>query len=804
MQSLQQITTKIWAIIDLLRGELPSDDYPVVLMILSLYKDGYLTTVIDPSEDIWTRVEHNLEMSIKAHSYTYNEVYRILSKSLKAISTHKLRHIILLLNQIDQELLTLRFAQIYDECLFTLTASLGRNGGEFSQPVELSQLVYKLAELPSDGTVFNPFAGMASFAVCFSQVKSYYGQEIGAYTWALGTLRILAYNRPSNTSYVLADSLRNWPDGKQQFDLVVSNPPLGYRISLSIGTIKTVEQFLLQKGVPLLSKRGKLVALVSPGILFRGGADQKLREELIDEDLIETIISLPSNLSLHTSIPLVVLIINKRKRRPGYVQFVDGTKYTQSISSKEKRLNVSDLFEAISQQAESKTVRFITSQQIRDLNYNLSVARYLGSIAVIDGIPLSSILSPIRRNRKIHNETVRCVKIRNLKEDSIDYTLDVNSSEFIDSTKLAIRRVEESALLLATRWRTLKPTYFKFDGNPIYISTDIRAYSVNESLVSVPYLVNELRTDYVQQQLKSLQVGTTIPHLSEEDLLDIKITLPSPEVQAAKLQGIQEQYNNTRVRQEEINTSILDESKGRYNEFASLKHTLGRPRQNISDWSTVLLNFLKNHEQKFEELNDTFRDFYTVDMLYALETIKKEITFISEVLESSMSGDDFEENELQLIPLSDIYRQINELTSVSDNFKILRKLDIQNSIIGSVGIEANLNLLKTLYDNILTNANRHGFVDHKPSNEVVFATQIEDVLLILEISNNGKQFPKNIDKQKFVTKHSTSDKVQGLGLGGFHIDRIARYLSSADWDLILTDPIYPVKFRFSFPLKPVK
>jgi type I restriction enzyme M protein len=87
-------------------------------------------------------------------------------------------------------------------------------------------------------------------------------------------------------------------------------------------------------------------------------------------------------------------------------------------------------------------------------------------------------------------------------------------------------------------------------------------------------------------------------------------------------------------------------------------------------------------------------------------------------------------------------------------------------------------------------------------NEVVIElTEIEDILLV-EVRNNGKPFPKNFDREKFITKYSTADASSGKGLGGYDIHRIATDFKNPEWVLSLNeDPFYPVKFKFQFPIK---
>ena len=77
--------------------------------------------------------------------------------------------------------------------------------------------------------------------------------------------------------------------------------------------------------------------------------------------------------------------------------------------------------------------------------------------------------------------------------------------------------------------------------------------------------------------------------------------------------------------------------------------------------------------------------------------------------------------------------------------------------------------------------------------------------MIFDIRNNGKPFSRHYDKEKFISKYSTANPELGSGLGGYDINRIAEYFNDSNWELILNeDPIYPVKFKFHFPIKLVK
>jgi type I restriction enzyme M protein len=152
----------------------------------------------------------------------------------------------------------------------------------------------------------NPFAGLASFIKDSEDCSFVYAQELNRKTWAIDQLRLFVHQ--SVVEYKCEDSISYWPT-HEKFDLIVSSPPLGLRLDQlnreKNPEFRTVEEFLLGMSINSFSIKGKSIAILSQGILFRGGSEQqRLRERLIQEDLIDTIISF-----LYT---LIVLSISLR------------------------------------------------------------------------------------------------------------------------------------------------------------------------------------------------------------------------------------------------------------------------------------------------------------------------------------------------------------------------------------------------------------------------------------------------------------------------------------------------------------
>lgn len=801
---------KIFGIFDVFRNNnrmgFIEEQIQIVLLFLSLYKDGLINSKTIHHHDLLKEIDENKSASNDpSESYeSYRTIIQNLNDSLSKIDDHSFKRIIDQLSEIDREFLTEKFPEIFDNIVYRISQSQGRYAGEFIQPVEITRFICALAELPEKASVFNPFAGLASFGVYFDQGQDYFGQELNLKTWILGALRILAYKRPGTSNFVCNDSILHWPVPSKKFDLIVANPPFGMRLGNQYREaepeIRTIEQFLLEKGVQSLNPDGKLIALLPQGILFRGMHEQRLRESLVDRDLIDTIVSLPGGLLLNTGIPLVIIVLSKAKKMPGKVRFVDAKRYVKVKGPREKVLNdyaLNSILHATNQNHD--IISIVNNEQIRANNFNLSVPRYFQK--EIEGVKLGEVLEFVSGQRRNLPESGKLIRIRDLKDDKLDFRLDLTNVETTALRRPDILLISESCLLLSMRWRTLKPTFFEFKGESIARSQEILSFKVNESKVEIEYLINELHTDYVQEQLESFRSGTTVPFIKKDDFLEIVIKLPSLEEQRAKIQGISEISDKIKSLVEEQNALEHGKSIKQSNEFASLKHTLGRPRQNILDWSDNLIHYLDNKRKEVDSLSKGFEEFYEIDIISALKEIKRDINFITDVLEKGENGFVVEEFDKEIIPLADINNTIHELSNNSFNFKI-KKLLIKGEKLKERGIYGNRVLFKTLLDNLLTNANKYGFDKKEIGNEVVIElTEVEDILS-LEVKNNGKPFPKNYDKEKFITKYSTADISAGSGLGGYDINRIAIDFKNPEWELSLNeDPFYAVKFKFQFPIK---
>lgn len=821
---LIQIKLYTKRLFDIVKYDVNASEYHFVMLLLVLQKEGILNGLLEGERyNLLQDIRYKIIKSNSKNSRVYERIWELFEPSIARLNRVTLLEIISLLQEIDQNIIQNSFADIFDDLLYKHAKYQGRTGSDYVLPTEISQFLSNLIELPNNAKIYNPFAGLVSFGVYGNENCHYLGQELNHNTWALGQLRLIAYNRENNCELLQGDSIENWNpreiysenienyfrfhDENEKFDLIIANPPFNARISerayftdsIFGNIIKNCEQFVIERGIQDLTPNGKLIIIVSNGFLFRRGNEQKLRRYLIENGLLDMVISFPEGLLFNTVIPFSVVVINKYgKKDRDFVKFIDAKSAVENTSLREKRLNIKALEEIIKEDFTSEYVRIIPNKAIVQLDYNLNVHRYFQK--EVEGVRLNQFVTSIPPQKKFEEKNGKFVRIRDLKEDRLEYLIDLKGVEEIDFSKFhGIQKISESCLLLAKRWRTLKPTFFKFSGESIFITADIIALQVDESQIDITYLINELHADYVTEQINSYRLGATIPTIAKDDLLAVKIVLPSLAEQKAKTAGLIELSETIKALKAQNYALDYGLKSKNYDEYASLKHTLGSPRQNILSYADVLISYFEKDDSKaFLEVNDNFNQELGLDLLLVFKAIKSDINFMSELLEKGEKGLILTDYEIETLPLREVQSMISQYKKISHKFNI-NLFPIKDENKRQLGIGINKALLRVVLDNLISNAEKHAYTSKDSKNQMIIDLKIINDEFIIDIKNNGNPFPNNFDKKKFTAKFSTANSQNGTGLGGYDIDRIITYFG-AKWDLVLNEEIFPVRFVFQFPI----
>ncbi len=305
-------------------------------------------------------------------------------------------------NQIDL------FGDAYEFLISNYAANAGKSGGEFFTPQSVSNLIAKLAmhKQAKVNKIYDPAAGSGSLLLQAKKQfddhiieEGFFGQEINHTTYNLARMNMFLHNiNYDKFDIALGNTLTNPHFGDDKpFDAIVSNPPYSVKwIGSDDPTLINDERFapagilapkskadfaFVLHALSYLSAKGRAAIVCFPGIFYRSGAEQKIRKYLVDNNYVETVISLAPNLFYGTSIAVNILVLSKNKTE-NRVQFIDASgeeffkKETNNNVLKSEHINkIIDTFD--SKQDIEHVARSIDIEEIENNDYNLSVSAYV-------------------------------------------------------------------------------------------------------------------------------------------------------------------------------------------------------------------------------------------------------------------------------------------------------------------------------------------------------------------------------------------------------------------------------------------
>ena len=338
------------------------------------------------------------------------------------------------------------FGDAYEFLISNYAANAGKSGGEFFTPQCVSKLIAQLAIHKQEkiNKIYDPAAGSGSLLL---QAKKqfdehiiedgFYGQEINHTTYNLARMNMFLHNINYDKFHIaLGDTLRDPHYGDDKpFDAIVSNPPYSINwIGSDDPTLINDDRFapagvlapkskadfaFVLHSLSYLSSKGRAAIVCFPGIFYRGGAEQKIRKYLIDNNYVETVISLAPNLFFGTSIAVNILVLAKNKK-DNKTQFIDVSgvdfykKETNNNTITEEHINkIMEMFD--SKEDVEHIAKSVDYEDIVKNDYGLSVSSYVEAKDTREIVDISELNNEI-------NETV--AKIEKLRAD-IDAIIEV-------------------------------------------------------------------------------------------------------------------------------------------------------------------------------------------------------------------------------------------------------------------------------------------------------------------------------------------------------------------------------------------
>lgn len=651
----------------------------------------------------------------------------------------------------------------------------GGLSNDISEPREILSFVSSILGIEDGDTIYTPFAGFGTHILYSNHNAHFVGEEINAKVWAIAQLNI--YANDLNAEIELSDSFDELRK-PVVYDNIMFMPPFMLR-----GKNGQTEFTALRDAVKnKLNNGGNLVAILPVSFLFSNRRDiREVRNTLIEKRQLLAVMLLPQ-VFRHYAVKTCVICVTKSSNKN--ISFLD---FSTLLASDDyvRKFSYKSALEVIEQNNPKygKSVSYTDIEDYTDFNLQeIGFSKELPDVKY-PTVPLSDLVDFIR-SESVADVTAPFVSSSTRNAEYIsDYYVAAKDCE-IRSSRKAIKVLPDSIVIFTITRNGLKYRYIKDTVN------DSKVFSLIASMDSVnvkvkgdeilrDYLLLTLKGDYVSKQVENLQVGATIPRISRRDLQNLLIPLPPVEEQKWLLQ---EEFN--RIKNLHSKAYLADEGrKDIYTVVSNLRHMLGSPFSNI----TVALENLKAYLPENEDYKQSI-DYLKDNLEYVSRLIDLNCQNINTSKKTNIDVEGFFKNYVA---------KWNNYGS--KNFDLRLSFSIDNGTY----ITGNETALMVLLDELLRNADKHGFGrTYSENNFVDISIELIDAdsdepKILLDVSNNGKPFPKEFTLDDYITAGKFNKETGNSGLGGRQVYNICKSFGG-DMDLI-TERTDMTTFLFFIP-----
>lgn len=318
------------------------------------------------------------------------------------------------------------FGDAYEYLMGMYASSAGKSGGEYYTPQEVSELLTRIATLGKTevNKVYDPACGSGSLLLKAAKIlgkdnvrQGFFGQEINITTYNLCRINMFLHDIGYDKFDIAhGDTLINpkhWDD--EPFEVIVSNPPYSIKWEGKDNTLLINDPRFAPAGVLAPKSKADLAFIMHslswlatdgiaaivcfPGVMYRGGAEQKIRKYLIDNNYIDTIIQLPDNLFYGTSIATCIMVLKKSKT-DNTTLFIDASKEFIKVTNSNKltQENINHIVEIYAKRKDREYVsKLVANSDIAKEDYNLSVSTYVEKEDTREKIDIKALNAELKK-----------------------------------------------------------------------------------------------------------------------------------------------------------------------------------------------------------------------------------------------------------------------------------------------------------------------------------------------------------------------------------------------------------------------
>lgn len=318
------------------------------------------------------------------------------------------------------------FGDAYEYLMTMYASNAGKSGGEFFTPQEVGELLARIAigDRKSANKVYDPCCGSGGLLLKFAKIlgkenvrNGYFGQEINLTTYNLARINMFLHDvNFDKFDIALGDTLKepaHWDD--EPFDAIVSNPSYSIKWEGKANPLNINDARFSPAGVlapaskadlaftmhmlSWLSTEGTAAIVELPGVLYRGGAEGKIRDYLVRNNFVEAVIQLPADLFFGTTIATCIIVLKKNKTASD-VLFIDASEQFERRDSKNKLMpeNIERIMAAISSREEEEHfAKCVPNDEVLANDANLSVSSYVEKKDEREEIDIAELNAEIKR-----------------------------------------------------------------------------------------------------------------------------------------------------------------------------------------------------------------------------------------------------------------------------------------------------------------------------------------------------------------------------------------------------------------------
>jgi len=318
------------------------------------------------------------------------------------------------------------FGDAYEFLMGMYASNAGKSGGEYYTPQEVSELLTRIALVGKTevNKVYDPACGSGSLLLNFAKIlgkenvrQGFYGQEINITTYNLCRINMFLHDVDFDKFDIghgdtLTDPL-HWDD--EPFEAIVSNPPYSIKWAGDDNPLlindprfspagmlapkSKADLAFIMHSLTWLATSGTAAIVCFPGVLYRGGAEQKIRKYLIDNNFIDCVIQMPDNLFFGTSIATCIMILKKSKRENSTF-FIDASRECIKVTNNNK-LTPGNIEKIVGTYIDRVTIKYFTkvvpNNEIAEQGYNLSVSTYVEQEDTREKVDITELNAKIER-----------------------------------------------------------------------------------------------------------------------------------------------------------------------------------------------------------------------------------------------------------------------------------------------------------------------------------------------------------------------------------------------------------------------